>query len=404
MSGLKRASYSRPILLASAAATVAASLVFVTQDESPDTPPPSTAHETGGPSQPADIQPAFASASASATPVLPATVDAPSSAARPAPAIAPDRMQTKSRPKVRPPMAELAYTDAPEASPLAHLADPPATPEPTPALSAAPAPPAQAPVLAPSSPIASGESTIVAADPEDGIELYAGEPVTAGPSAYTAPAPGGEEPGARLTEAELLVLSAVQSAAQDRQGADADGACAVGSDETILPTSAEPARCDADEQFVQELPAGGFASPDLDPDDVLPALAAIEGPDGTPNACSAVLDPRDCPGTPAAMRQASASPPGHGPQTAGMTHYTIGVSVGGRAAQPVPILIDRSDNILIGVSGLLASVRSLMDPAVYARLATSSAASTYVNVEKLRALGFAINFDDRQNALVLTAR
>jgi hypothetical protein len=84
--------------------------------------------------------------------------------------------------------------------------------------------------------------------------------------------------------------------------------------------------------------------------------------------------------------------------------HTIRLRIGSREAGRIPIVIDRADNILIGVGGLLGAVRDRMDPAVYSRLAATSGASAFVNIERLRALGFTIGFDNRTESLVLTAR
>lgn len=404
MSGLKRVSYSRPILLASAAASVAVTLMFVAQDESSDTAQTAATNEPAKSSLGDNANPAFepaVSASIAPKPALLSPVDVPQTVTS---GRLPQRARTiASRARVEPvPEAEtIAQTNV---QPLPQVAAAPITPEPVPIMPELPTP--HAATLAVVAPAMTGTGAMAAADHEENVELNAGEIVTAHSPTILSQSPVIADPGSALTEAELLALAAVQKVAQIHPDADAGEFC-NGSSERILPTPVGLTACNSDDQFAEELPTGRFAPPDPDFDDVQPALVALDGPESThvaPNICPDVLDPRDCPGAADVTAQASVRPASHDPHSAGMTHYAIGVSVGGRAAQPVPIMIDRADNILIGVSGLLASVRSLMDPGVYARLATSSAASAYVNVEKLRSLGFAINFDDQQNALVLTAR
>lgn len=208
----------------------------------------------------------------------------------------------------------------------------------------------------------------------------------------------------QLNDVELEALEAVKLAASTNPPHDPAAspaeACVDNSERDALDSS--PANCA--EHVAVILPTGEMPQSADGTSSLAPISAAADRSGSNDEACSPIFDQRDCPGSSAsgvASRSASAAPPN---LPDGVTAYTIGVTVGGRAAQPVPILIDRKDNILIGVSGLLSTVRDLMDPAAYSRLAASSAASSYVNLEKLRTLGFTITFDDRRNTLILTAR
>lgn len=188
------------------------------------------------------------------------------------------------------------------------------------------------------------------------------------------------------------IASKGDAAADVDLSADCAGPSAVVSDDEP-PTDTAPA-------IMEGSVPGGRATPEATEPEQLTDVTQQPPAAAEENDCSASLIVGAC----STVRSGKQPPTPTSVLPPSGEHYQIGLRIGGRDAGRIPIIIDRSDNILVGVSGLLDAVRADMDAAQYERLRSSSNASAYVDIEKLRSMGFAIAFDDATDSLVLTVR
>lgn len=92
---------------------------------------------------------------------------------------------------------------------------------------------------------------------------------------------------------------------------------------------------------------------------------------------------------------------GHYRTTPRGLEFDIAASVNGTVGGKLPLLVDSSDHLSVRLADVLALVRPLMDPQLFADLAASSNAQEYVSFETLRSSGIDVRYDAGRNELAL---
>lgn len=82
------------------------------------------------------------------------------------------------------------------------------------------------------------------------------------------------------------------------------------------------------------------------------------------------------------------------------TEFAVAVTVNGRAAGRMPLVIQDGANISVRLGTLLGVVQPMMESAVYRKLADSSAVDEFVTLNDLRAAGIPVRFGDDDRLVI----